>query len=86
VDSLSGVVDQFLTRVPCLPWDAAAATQFAAVACDLHRIGAPMGTADTMIAGHAIAVGAVLATGGEQGFLRVPGLKTENWTRRRATQ
>jgi predicted nucleic acid-binding protein len=86
VDSLSGVVDQFLTRVPCLPWDATAATHFAAVAHDLHRIGAPMGTADTMIAGHAIAVGAVLVTGGEQGFLRVAGLKTENWTRRRATQ
>ena len=86
VDGLSGVVDQFLTRVPCLPWDAAAATHFAAVAYDLHRIGAPMGTADTMIAGHAIAVGAVLATSGEQGFLRVAGLKTENWTRRRATQ
>ena len=85
-DSLSSVVDQFLTRVPCLPWDAAAATHFAAVAYELHRIGAPMGTADTMIAGHAIAVGAVLVTGGEQGFLRVAGLKTENWTRRRATQ
>jgi predicted nucleic acid-binding protein len=86
VDSLSSVVDQFLTRAPCLPWDAAAATHFAAIAYDLHRIGTPMGTADTMIAGHAIAVGAVLVTGGEQGFLRVAGLKTENWTRRRPTQ
>jgi predicted nucleic acid-binding protein len=85
-DDLSSVVDQFLTRVSCLPWDAAAATHFARVAFELHNSGNPMGTADTMIAGHAIAVGAVLATGGEQRFSRVPGLKAENWTRRRATQ
>jgi tRNA(fMet)-specific endonuclease VapC len=45
-----------------------------------------MGTADTMIVGHAIAVGAVLVTSGEQRFLRVAGLKTENWMRRRSTQ
>jgi predicted nucleic acid-binding protein len=85
-DKVSSVVDQFLTRVACLPWDAAAATHFATVAYELHRVGAPMGTADTMVVGHAIAVGAVLVTGGEQGFSRVAGLETENWTRRRATQ
>jgi predicted nucleic acid-binding protein len=85
-DNLSGVVDQFLTRVSCLPWDAAAATRFATVAFELHRIGAPMGTADTMVVGHAIAVGAVLVTSSEQRLLSVGGLKMENWTRRRPTQ
>ena len=85
-DNISSVVDQFLTRVLCLPWDAAAATHFATVAVELHRIGAPMGTTDTMVAGHAIAVGAVLVTNSEQRFFRVGGLKTEDWTRRRATQ
>jgi predicted nucleic acid-binding protein len=84
--TLSDVVDQFLTRVVCLPWDAAAATSFATVAFQLHNLGTPMGTADTMIAGHAIAVGAVLVVGGERGFPRVVGLQTQNWTRRRATQ
>jgi predicted nucleic acid-binding protein len=86
VGNVSSVVDQFLTRVSCLPWDAAAATHFATVAVELHRIGTPMGTTDTMVAGHAIAVGAVLVTNSEQRFLRVGGLKTEDWTRRRATQ
>jgi tRNA(fMet)-specific endonuclease VapC len=85
-DNLSGVVDQFLTRVSCLPWDAAAATRFATVAFELHRIGAPMGTADTMVVGHAISVGAVLVTSSEQRLLGVGGLKMENWTRRRPTQ
>jgi predicted nucleic acid-binding protein len=84
--NLSGVVDQFLTRVTCLPWDAAAATSFATVAFELHNLGTLIGTADTMIAGHAIAVGAVLVVVDEQGFPRVAGLTTENWTRRRATQ
>ncbi len=83
---LSSVVDQFLNRVACLPWDDAAATHFAAVAFELHRVGAPMGTTDTMVVGHAIAVGAVLVTDSEQRFARVGGLKVENWTRRRVTQ
>ncbi|MGB6449350.1 MAG: PIN domain-containing protein [Steroidobacteraceae bacterium] len=80
-DPLSRVLDQFLTRVPCLPWDAEAATHFARIAVDLHLSGSPMGGMDTMIAGHAIAVGAVLVTNNERRFARVAGLKTENWTR-----
>jgi predicted nucleic acid-binding protein len=78
---LSRVVDQFLARVSCLPWDAGAATQFATVAIELHRVGTPLGTTDTMIAGHAIAVGAVLVTTDEQRFAGVRGLKAEDWTR-----
>jgi len=78
---LSRVVDQFLARVSCLPWDATAATHFATVAVELHRVGTPIGTTDTMIAGHAIAVGAVLVTSNEHRFSSVRGLKTENWTR-----
>ena len=83
---LSRVVDQFLARVSCLPWDAAAATHFANIAVELHQEGTPMGTTDTMVAGHAIAVSAVLVTGNENRFSRVGGLKTENWTRRRSSQ
>jgi tRNA(fMet)-specific endonuclease VapC len=45
-----------------------------------------MGTTDTMVAGHAIALGAILVASNENRFSRVGGLKTENWTRRRASQ
>lgn len=79
-DLLSGLVDRFLTRVPCLPWDAEAATHFARIAVDLHLLGSPMGSLDTMIAGHAVAVGAVLITNSERHFSRITGLKVENWT------
>jgi predicted nucleic acid-binding protein len=78
---LSRVIDQFFVRVSCLPWDADAATHFATVAVALHRVGAPISTTDMMIAGHAIAVGAVLVTSNERAFSSVRGLKTENWTR-----
>jgi tRNA(fMet)-specific endonuclease VapC len=79
---LSRLVDQFLERVSCLPWDAAAATHFAIVAVELHRAGTAIGSMDTMIAGHAIALGSVLVTNNERHFSRVTGLKVENWTRR----
>lgn len=81
-DRLSRLVDQFLDRVSCLPWDAAAATQFAIAAVELNRAGTPIGSMDTMIAGHAIAVGSVLVTNNERHFSRVTGLRVENWTRR----
>jgi predicted nucleic acid-binding protein len=78
---LSRVLDQFLTRVSCLPWDEVAATHFARIAVELHRSGTPLGSMDTMIAGHAIAVGAVLVTNNKRHFARIVGLKTENWAR-----
>lgn len=78
---LARVVDQFLVRVSCLPWDADAATHFATAAVELHQVGTPISTTDMMIAGHAIAVGAVLVTSNERDFSSVRGLRTENWTR-----
>jgi tRNA(fMet)-specific endonuclease VapC len=74
------VLDQFFTRVRCLPWDEMAATHFASIAIELHRSGIPLGSMDTMIAGHAMAVGAVLVTSNERHFVRIPGLSIENWT------
>jgi tRNA(fMet)-specific endonuclease VapC len=77
---LSRVVDQYLSRVQCLPWDAAAASHFAMIAVELHHLGAPMASMDTMIAGHALAVDAVLVTNQKRHFSRVSGLKLEDWT------
>jgi tRNA(fMet)-specific endonuclease VapC len=77
---LSRLVDEFLTRVPCLPWDSAAAGHFAMIAVTLHHSGTPIGNIDTMIAGHAMAADAVLVTNRETRFIRIAGLKLENWT------
>lgn len=78
---LGRVVEQFLERVPCLPWDAAAATNFASIAAQLHLAGTPIGPMDTQIAGHALALRVALVTNNERHFARVPGLTIENWTR-----
>jgi tRNA(fMet)-specific endonuclease VapC len=77
---LTRLVEMFLNRVQCLPWDEAAATHFAAVAAELHKSGKPIGSMDTMIAGHAISLGAILVTNNSRHFGRVAGLKSENWT------
>ena len=76
---LAQVVDQFLIRVQCLPWDDTAATHFAAIAAELHKAGTPIGSMDAMIAGHAVAVGAVLVTNNARHFARVAALNIENW-------
>jgi len=77
---LAQVVERFLSRVRCLPWDATAATHFATVAADLHKAGTPIGSMDAMIAGHAIAAGAVFVTNNGRHYQRVAGLRVENWT------
>ena len=76
---LAQLIDQFLLRVPCLPWDEAAATQFAFIAADLHKAGTQIGSMDAMIAGHAMATGAVLITNNARHFSRVAGLTVANW-------
>ena len=73
------LVDQFLLRVQCLPWDEAAATHFASIAAALHKTGTPIGSMDAMTAGHAIAADAVLVTHNDRHFARVAGLAVENW-------
>jgi tRNA(fMet)-specific endonuclease VapC len=66
-------------RVQCLPWDEGAATQFAAIAAQLHKAGTPIGSMDAMIAGHAMATGAILVSNNGRHFSRVNGLTVENW-------
>jgi tRNA(fMet)-specific endonuclease VapC len=80
---LAQLVDAFLLRVQCLPWDEAAATHFASIAADLHKAGTPIGSMDAMIAGHAMATGAVLVTNNARRFSRVAGLAVENWSQER---
>ncbi len=76
---LTQLIDQLLVRVQCLSWDEAAATHFASIAADLHKAGTVIGSMDAMIAGHAMATGAVLVTNNARHFSRVAGLAVENW-------
>jgi tRNA(fMet)-specific endonuclease VapC len=71
----------FLAPLTILASDDAAARAYGTVRADLERRGRPIGALDTMIAGHAVASGAILVTNNVREFARVPGLRIENWTR-----
>lgn len=72
-------IDAFLTGVDVLPFDIAAADRFGAIAATLSESGEPIGQMDTLIAAHALALGAVLVTNNQKHFSKVRGLKLENW-------
>ena len=76
---LAAEVERFLSAVCTLPWDGAAADQFAEVRAGLEKAGTPIGTMDTMIAAHAKTVGAILVTNNVKHFRLVEGLPIENW-------
>ena len=77
--ALSRLVHAFLDRTAVMPWDAAAADHFARLRARLDRAGTPIGIFDTMIAGHAQALKAVLVSNNQKHFAKVRSLKTENW-------
>ena len=77
---LRSIVDEFLLRMTILPWDSEAAQRYGQIRAALERQGQAMGNLDTMIAAHALAMGAVLVTN-DQAFTRIEALKVENWTK-----
>lgn len=72
--------EQFLEAVTILPWDSNVAEHFAPVKKYLSDTRQQIGDLDTMIAAHALSVGATLVTNNFRHFRRIPGpLKLENW-------
>ena len=78
--ALSKLVHGFLDRVAVIPWDTSAADHFARLRAQLERSGTPIGTFDTMVAGHALALKATLVTNNQKHFQKVATLKIENWS------
>jgi tRNA(fMet)-specific endonuclease VapC len=72
-------VEDFLARLPSLPWDSEAAQYCAATRESLKRRGLVLSTEDLMIAAHALSAGLTLVTH-DKAFSFVEGLKTEDWT------
>lgn len=74
------MVDAFCARLDAiLPWDRAAVDATMEIKAALATLGTPIGPNDTAIAGHAIAVQAVLVTNNTREFERVRGLTLEDW-------
>ena len=74
-------IDGLAARMDVLPFDDHAATHFGQVRAELAKKGKPIGPYDSMIAGHARALGLILVTNNMREFKRVPGLRVENWAR-----
>ena len=68
-----------LPSTPLLPFDDAAAEQYARLRSYLEARGMPIGQADTQIAAIALANDLTVVTGNVRHFKRVPGLTVENW-------
>lgn len=76
---LARSVEEFLRRIGVMAWDDAAAESYGTLRASLEKSGTVLGSLDCMIAAHALALKAILVSN-DQAFLRVKGLKTEDWT------
>jgi tRNA(fMet)-specific endonuclease VapC len=73
----------FLLSLGIMPWsfEPEDAREAGEIRARLERAGTPIGPYDLLIAGQARRRGATLVTANEREFARVPGLKTENWSK-----
>ncbi|TXT34155.1 MAG: PilT protein domain-containing protein [Comamonadaceae bacterium] len=71
-------ISNLLLLIPALALTANVVEHYATIRTELERQGTPIGPNDTLIAAHALALGATLVSGDAE-FARVPGLRFENW-------
>jgi tRNA(fMet)-specific endonuclease VapC len=80
----AALVEAFVARLSAiLPWEREAAEEAMRIRRDLGGKGTPIGGNDSMIAGHALAAECVLVTNNTREFLRVTGLRVEDWVKER---
>ncbi|MCX7016411.1 MAG: type II toxin-antitoxin system VapC family toxin [Candidatus Sumerlaeota bacterium] len=72
---------EFLAPIQVAPYDDMAAQEYGRLRARLGKQGAPIGSLDTLIAAHALALGCALVTNNEAEFKRVPGLRIQNWAK-----
>ncbi len=68
-------------RITLEPLPEAAAEHYGEIRAELQKSGQMIGNNDLWIAAHARAQGWIIVTNNEREFVRVPGLKVENWVR-----
>lgn len=76
------LLEDALAPFAILPFDDPASLEAAKIRAGLEKKGRGIGPYDTLIAGHALARGAILITSNIREFRRVRGLKLENWLAR----
>jgi len=73
-------VEYFIARLEVAPLDEPVAKRYGDVRAFLERRGKQIGPLDTLIAAHALSLGAVLVSNNTSEFSRVPSLRLQNWT------
>jgi tRNA(fMet)-specific endonuclease VapC len=72
-------LDKFLSPLEILSFDEAAMRCYGALRSGLERRGTPIGSLDSLIAAHALSLGATLVSNNLREFQRIEGLALENW-------
>lgn len=67
------LLEAFISSIPLLPFDEAAAREYARLPFRRARF-------DRLLAAHALSISATVITNNEADFADVPALRTENWT------
>lgn len=70
----------FLSPITILQFDERAAEEYGRIKAELEKKGTPIGSMDTLIAGHAKSRGLIIVTNNTREFNRVVGLSVEDWT------
>jgi tRNA(fMet)-specific endonuclease VapC len=73
------IVEDFASRLEILPYDNNAAAHYGNIRADLEKKGTPIGVNDLHIAGHARSESLILVTNNVREFVRVEGLRLQNW-------
>ncbi|WP_439258391.1 type II toxin-antitoxin system tRNA(fMet)-specific endonuclease VapC [Lonepinella sp. BR2271] len=72
-------VDDFLSRLTVLDYDLNASTHYGNICAALRKQGQLLSENDMHIAAHARSQGLVLVTNNSKEFVRVAGLRLDNW-------
>ena len=79
VDKNLEAIEEFVSHLDVLPYDAKASQHYGQIKAALEKRGEIIGENDIHIAAHAISQGLILVTNNLREFIRVPNLARENW-------
>jgi tRNA(fMet)-specific endonuclease VapC len=75
----AAALEEFFTRFELLDYPAEAGAAYGKLRVELERAGTPAGNNDLLIAAHAVAIKASVATANVTEFARIKGLKVLDW-------
>lgn len=76
------VVEGFAARLEMISYGSDAASHTGQIRAELAKQGTPVGPYDSMIAAHARSLGLILVTNNSREFIRISGLRLEDWVTR----